>query len=187
MPLRAPPTLETPRLVLRPHAVCDLPDCLAMWADPAVVGFIGDGQPHTAEQVWARLLRYAGCWSLLGYGYWAVRERESGCFVGDVGFQNAHRAAEPTLPDAPEIGWVLAPSAQGRGYAAEAVAAALAWADRALASETFCIIRPAHGRSIRIAEAAGYARTGSVRLAGQPIDVFSRPQPFHDDAAAPKS
>jgi RimJ/RimL family protein N-acetyltransferase len=187
-PRRSGDVIETPRLVLRPHAVSDLRDCLSMWRDPAVVRFIGNGQAHSEEAVWARLLRYAGCWRLLGFGYWAVRERGTGRFVGDVGFQSLHRTTDPPLPDLPEAGWVLAASAQGRGFAREAIAAVLAWADAHLtAPATVCIIRPDHGRSVRIAEEAGYRSTGAARLAGEPMAVFSRPRAFPSKGPAPTS
>ena len=171
------PVLETDRLILRGHGRSDLADCAAMWGDPAVVQFIGDAQPLDGEAVWSRLLRYAGHWALMGYGYWCVRERTTGRFVGDVGFVNLHRTTEPPLGDAPEIGWVVAVSAQGRGLAAEAVAAALAWADTRLAApETVCIIDPEHVRSIRIAETAGYRRRAPARYKGRSITIFARPR-----------
>src|SRR5437762_7040767 len=115
----APLSLDTDRLTLRPHRLDDFPDTRALWSDPEVTRFIG-GRPLTEEETWQRLLRYVGHWSLLGFGYWAVRERGSGRFVGEVGFANGKRTLEPSFGDAPEIGWVLATSAQGRGYATEA-------------------------------------------------------------------
>ena len=48
-----------------------------MWADPAVTRFIG-GRVFNREEVWARLLRYAGHWQWMGYGFWAIEEKESG-------------------------------------------------------------------------------------------------------------
>ena len=41
--------------------------------------------PATREEAWARLLRYAGHWALLGYGFWLVEDRTTGSFVGEVG------------------------------------------------------------------------------------------------------
>ena len=61
------PVLETPRLLLRPHTLDDFPATFAMWSDPEVVRFIG-GRPFTREEAWARLLRYVGHWTMLGYG-----------------------------------------------------------------------------------------------------------------------
>ena len=54
-------------------------------ADAAVVRHIG-GRPFPAEETWAKMLRYAGLWPLLGFGYWAIEEKASGRYTGDVGF-----------------------------------------------------------------------------------------------------
>jgi len=127
--------VNTARLLLRPHCPEDFADCAAMWADPEVTRHIG-GRPFTAEEVWARLLRYAGHWSLHGWGYWVARIRDTGEFVGELGFADFRRALDPPFGDAPEIGWALAPSAQGRGLAREAVEAALRWADANFAARS---------------------------------------------------
>ncbi|GLK72831.1 hypothetical protein GCM10017643_29470 [Ancylobacter dichloromethanicus] len=44
-----------------------------MWAEPAVVRFIG-GVPFTREAAWSRLLRHPGLWTFLGFGSFAVRK-----------------------------------------------------------------------------------------------------------------
>ncbi|MEW7001648.1 hypothetical protein M5585_22635 [Serratia ureilytica] len=31
-------------------------------------------------------MRYAGHWALLGYGNWAVRDKQSGEYLGSIGF-----------------------------------------------------------------------------------------------------
>ena len=184
--MEAPAAFDTERLTLRPHGLIDFADCVALWGDPATMRFIGAGQPLTAEDTWSRLLRYAGGWRLLGFGYWAVRERATGHFVGDVGFQDLRRTIEPPLGDRPEIGWVLARSAQGRGYAAEAVAGAVRWADANLAArETVCIVRPEHARSLSIAARAGYAATGAASYGGALHAVLVRPRVFPSAVVAP--
>src|SRR4051812_49250001 len=68
------PVVETERLVLRGHRVDDYADCFDLWTDESVTRFIG-GRPSTQEEVWARLLRYAGLWALIGFGYWVVTEK----------------------------------------------------------------------------------------------------------------
>ena len=182
------PIIQTERLTLRPYTAEDFPDSAALWADPATLAFIGDGVPLNAEAVWSRVLRNIGHWHALGYGYWAARDTTSGRFVGDIGFQNLRRMMEPSLGDRPEMGWVLAPQAQGIGYAREAVAGALGWADAHLAaSETVCIIRSTHEHSIRIALANGYRRTGAARYGGTTTDVFVRPRAFQSETTIPTS
>ena len=102
------PIVETARLRLRGHRAEDFDDCAAMWADPSVVRHIG-GRPFPAEETWTKILRYAGLWALLGFGYWAVEEKASGRYVGDVGLADFKRDVQPSFDGAPEIGWALAP------------------------------------------------------------------------------
>jgi RimJ/RimL family protein N-acetyltransferase len=168
------PVLVTERLVLRPHQAQDFEDLAALWGDGAVVRHIG-GRPFTEEEVWARLLRYVGHWAVAGYGYFAVREAQSGRFVGDVGLSDGRRALDPLFDDAPEAGWALAPWAQGRGYAAEALAAVLAWSDATLkAPRTVCLIDPQNRPSIRLAERFGYRRYAEADYKGGPVLLFER-------------
>ena len=168
------PAIETDRLVLRAHAVEDFPDCLALWTDPEVTRFIG-GKPSTREEVWARLLRYAGHWALLGFGYWVVAEKATGRFLGEVGFADFKREIEPSLDGMPEIGWVLASHSHGRGYATEAVRAALAWGEGHFGPiRTACIIAPENGPSIRVAERCGYREFRRTTYKDQPTIMFVR-------------
>jgi RimJ/RimL family protein N-acetyltransferase len=168
------PVLQTERLVLRAHTLADYEESAAMWADPEVTRHIG-GRPSTAEEAWSRLLRYAGLWALLGFGYWVARERETGRFVGEVGFADFRRELTPSLEGAPEAGWALAPWAQGRGFATEAVRAALAWGDAHLAAErTVCMIHPENVPSIRVAEKCGFRRIASSTYKGDPALLFER-------------
>ena len=152
------PIIQTERLVLRAHNREDFPACAALWADAEVTRFIG-GRPLCGEEVWARLLRYAGHWAWIGFGYWAIEEKASGAFVGELGFADWKRDIEPSLRGIPELGWVLAAKYHGKGLASEAVRAALAWSDEKFPGPTACIIDPANAASMRVAEKCGYKET----------------------------
>jgi RimJ/RimL family protein N-acetyltransferase len=168
------PILETQRLKLRGHRLEDFVQCAAMWADPLVIRYVG-GKPLTEEESWTRFLRYAGHWSLLGFGYWVAEEKTSGKFVGEVGFSDYKRAVEPSLKGVPEIGWVLASTAHGRGYATEAVRAAVEWGDRHFeGARTACIIAPDNLASIRVAEKCGYRQFQRATYKGHPTLMFER-------------
>jgi len=167
------PVLETERLLLRAHRVEDFPACAAMWADPLVTRFIG-GVPSTGQQSWGRMLNYAGLWALLGYGYWALQEKATGLFIGELGFADFKRDLQPPL-DGPELGWALASAAHGQGFATEAVRAAGAWGDeRFEGGRTVCIIGPGNHASIRVAEKCGYREARRAAYKGEPTIVFSR-------------
>jgi RimJ/RimL family protein N-acetyltransferase len=171
----AAPTLETTRLRLRPYRREHFPALVATWGDPLVMRHVL-GRASTEEETWARLLRYAGLWPLLGYGYWAVEERSTGRFVGDVGFADFRREMPPSFGDAPEAGWVLAAWAHGKGFATEAVRAAHVWSDAHLgrAGHTVCMIAPENTASIAVATKCGYMEDGRGTYRGTEAVLFRR-------------
>jgi RimJ/RimL family protein N-acetyltransferase len=74
------------------------------------------------------------------------------------------------------MGWVLDPWCHGRGYASEAVNAALRWGSATLdAAEFSCIIDPDNAPSINVAAKAGFAQVAETLYKDAPILVFRRP------------
>jgi RimJ/RimL family protein N-acetyltransferase len=168
------PVIETGRLRLRPLREADLVTWSAVTADQQVVRYLG-GSTLSREETWRRILATAGAWPVLGFGYWAVEARAGGPMIGHVGFADFKRDMEPSIDGLPEMGWVFAPAAQGQGYAGEAVAAALDWADRGMApDEVVAIVDPGNARSIRIAERAGFALCEDATYRNEPILLFRR-------------
>ncbi len=168
------PVLTTERLLLRGHTAGDFQNCAALWGDPQVVRFIS-AKPSTPSESWARLLRYAGHWALLGYGFWAVEERGSGRYVGEVGLADFKRGLGPGFDDAPEAGWVLAPWAHGKGYATEAAEAVLAWGDKNLGmTRCVCMIDRAHAGSLRVAEKCGFRKFAETEFMGSSVVLHAR-------------
>ena len=171
------PVLRTARLVLSPPAVADFADSLAMWSDPLVVRYMG-GDPYTPQDAWSRLLRYAGLWSLLGFGYWTLRLADGGRFVGEVGFADFHRDMDPPLGEAPEAGWMLASWAHGQGYAGEATRAAFGWLDETRRPpRTVCMIDPANAPSLALAAKLGFRRFAQTRYKTREVVLLERAQP----------
>lgn len=171
------PILETQRLRLRRHRLGDFAEMAAMWADPNVTKQIRD-QPFTPEESWARLLRYVGHWVLLGFGYWIVEHKQTGKFLGEVGFADSKRDLKPSIEGIPELGWVLNAESHGKGYGTEAVHAAVAWGDTHLGTnKTVCIIAPENTASIRVAEKCGYREFQQTTYHGQSVIIFKRSLP----------
>jgi RimJ/RimL family protein N-acetyltransferase len=168
------PVIETERLILRAHRPEDFEACAAMWALPEVVRYIG-GKPFSVEEVWSRVLRYAGHWQWMGFGFWALEEKSTGAFAGDLGFAEFKREIEPSIVGIPEVGWVLAPHAQGKGYATEALRAIVAWGDRHFnRARTVCLIHPENQPSLRVAEKCGYKEFHRTTYKGQPTILLER-------------
>jgi RimJ/RimL family protein N-acetyltransferase len=167
------PTLETDRLRLRPHRADDFPDSFAMWSEPAVVAFIG-GTLSTRQRAWLRVLQYAGHWSLMGFGYWAIEEKSSGRFAGEIGFADFKRDIDARFAGLPELGWALPTRVHGKGYATEAARAVLAWADDRF-PRTFCLIDPQNAPSLRVAAKCGFEEVERGAYQEQPTIFFERP------------
>jgi RimJ/RimL family protein N-acetyltransferase len=155
-PLATAPRIETERLVLRPHQREDFLECAAMWREPEVVRYT-IGSEATPQRTWQRLLAYCGHWQLQGFGYWAIEERASQRFIGEMGFADFQRDCTPSIEGLPEVGWALSASAHGRGYATEALQQVIKWGDDCLGVvRTVCIIHRDNSASIRLAEKFGY-------------------------------
>jgi RimJ/RimL family protein N-acetyltransferase len=172
------PLLHTERLVLHGPRLGDFDDSAAMWGDPETTRYIG-GRQLSREEAWARLHRYVGHWMLLGHGFWVVRESRSGQFIGEVGFADFKRdLGDPGLnwfTNAIEVGWVLSRAAHGRGFATEAVLAAIAWGkihfgDRRMV----CMINPDNCASIRVASKCRFRERAQAIYKERPILLFER-------------
>lgn len=152
----AAPTLLTERLSIEPMGLTHWEAYAAAWADPRMTAFIG-GEPRSRNVSWGKMLQGIGMWSLFGYGYWSFVERASGRFVGNGGLAQFERGI-PELVGFPEAGWAFAPEAWGKGYATEAMASILDWADAQAFGEIRCIIDRGNMASHNVASKLGFAK-----------------------------
>jgi RimJ/RimL family protein N-acetyltransferase len=165
----APIVLETSRLLLRPHRLDDFADMLRLWSNPDVTRFIAGNRPLTREEVWQRLLRYAGLWPLFGFGYFAIADRQTGAFIGEAGLADFHRDILPSMDGLAEAGWALLPDHWGNGLAAEALGAILSWyATTPDPRPVACIINPENAVSIRLARKIGFRARAQTEYNGSP-------------------
>lgn len=169
------PTLHTARLTLRPHRVADFEACCRLWADPVVTRFIG-GRPNSGEEVWSRMLRYAGHWALMDFGYWVVIETATGQLVGEAGLADFRRDITPAFGGTPETGWAMLSAFHGQGYAREALVAILDWATTHGHGRTVCMIDPDNAPSLRLAAALGYREYARTLYKGAASILLAREQ-----------
>jgi RimJ/RimL family protein N-acetyltransferase len=169
------PTVETGRLILRAFTLDDFPAYAAMNADPAVMRQMGNGTPNSEEQSWASFLKYPGHWQFMGFGNWAIEEKSSGRFVGNLGFNDRKRDRGPELRNVPEMGWAFVTAASGKGYATEAVRGALAWGHATLGPVRVIALTTAENTaSMRVAEKCGFKEFQRALSAGRPRVFFDR-------------
>jgi len=157
--------LRTPRLLLRQWRDSDDAPFAALNADPMVMAHFP--RRLTAEESRASADRYAAQLEVDGYGIWAVEVLGTGEFVGFVGL------ARPPWPAAftpcVEIGWRLARSAWGQGYATEGARAVLRLAFTQVAlPEVVSFTAVANRRSRAVMERLGMHR--------DPAEDFDHPR-----------
>lgn len=151
------PVVHTERLILRGQRPDDTEPLMAAFADDGYSRFITrEGRGLTREQAWRPIALVPGHWAVSGYGQWVVEERASGAPIGRIG--PWHPEGWPDF----EIGWSIFPGHQGKGYATEGAAAALAWVREALGrDEVIHLIDPQNQASERVAAALGAEVTGT--------------------------
>lgn len=151
------PVIETDRLILRAPLLEDFDAFWEMLKSPGG-HFFGDADSF--EDVWAEFLHLAGQWPLRGHGGWAVTLRETGAVAGFVQI-----GAEPGDME-PELGWIFAPDARGKGLSDEAAIAARGYAfGQAGIPSLVSYVDPDNAHSQRLAERLGAVRDAAAEAA----------------------
>jgi RimJ/RimL family protein N-acetyltransferase len=153
----------TERLILRHFHILDGEVMAQVFGDPEVMRF-GDGvQTKEWIDAWLRtcLERYYQTW---GFGPYAVVEKDSHDVIGYCGlFYFPDINGQPEV----EIGYRLARTAWGRGYATEAVSAVRDFAFYTLGiRRLIAMIDPANSASVHVAQKIGMRYEQDVMLAG---------------------
>ncbi len=163
------PRIETERLILRALALDDFDRIAAIWQNEAMVRYIS-GKPVTRQASWSRLIRTEGHWRLPGFGFRGLEEKACGQLIGEAGFKDMHRAFEPSIEGTLETGRGMLPEQDGKGYAREAVSAAMDWAAKAHPALSYSsIICPMNGPSLRLAEKFGFKEVARTDYKGPVI------------------
>lgn len=77
--------LRTPRLTLRPVTRADADILWALWVNPAVFTWVGDGSVPSLESVQRATSRYEACWVDHGWGPLMAVRSADGAELGECG------------------------------------------------------------------------------------------------------
>ncbi|WP_254705628.1 GNAT family N-acetyltransferase [Streptomyces vilmorinianum] len=139
--------LTTERLLLRPVRTGDVPEVTRLWTDPQVRFHLGG--PVAEQIVRIRQRRIVGA-----PGVHAVVRASDGVLLGLVTVEPDARDGET------EVSYQFLPEHWGRGYAREAVAAAIGKALETTPS-VIAVTQEANDRSRRLLEAVGMVHVAS--------------------------
>jgi RimJ/RimL family protein N-acetyltransferase len=108
------------------------------------------GGPFNVDGAWGMFCHDIAQWELMGFGALMIDDTRSGTCLGQVGINYG-----PLFPEH-ELGWLVYPSGEGKGYAFEAAKALRDWAFEEWKLETLVsYIEPPNGRSRKLAERLG--------------------------------
>jgi ribosomal-protein-alanine N-acetyltransferase len=163
------PQLRTERLLLREWRDADRERWAALNADPEVMRYLG--APLNREQADGWLERNMEYWDEHDHGLWAVDVVDDPDgppgFIGFIGLLAPSFDAHFT--PCVEVGWRLARSAWGRGYAPEGARAAIAYGfDVVALDEIVSMTTVDNQKSRRVMEKLGMTR--------DPADDFDHPR-----------
>jgi len=153
------PTLETPRLRLRPLASSDEADLIALDSDPEVMRYVGSpagvkSPAETRERARLRIREeQRGDYEPLGF--WRIEGRNDGAFHGVGALIRMPGGGDV------EVAYRLARTAWGHGIATEAAGALVAHALGPLAlPRVVAVTYPANQASQRVLDKLGFERHG---------------------------
>ena len=159
------PTIETDRLLLRVQRAEDFEHFAELLDDEEACRYIGGTLPRAAA--WRKFLQMPGAWAVQGFGMFAVIEKSSGDWLGNIG------PWKPVGWPGNEVGWALRRAAWGKGYATEAAVAAIDWAFANLGwDDVIHCIDPDNVASQALAQRLGSRNRGPGKLP-PPLDVHA--------------
>ncbi len=163
--MAVPLELRTARLHLRRLTAAQLPDLIALDADPEVMRYISGGAPNSREDYEDELLPRMLAWDEHPFGYLSAYE-------GDT-FQGWFHL-RPSVADgaALELGYRLRRPAWGRGLASEGARALTEYAFETLGHPVVdACAHPDNAASIRVMMHCGMRRVGTFLHPRVPIEV----------------
>jgi [ribosomal protein S5]-alanine N-acetyltransferase len=154
--------LDTDRLRLSPVTVDDTELMLAVWNDPAFIRNVADRGIRTVEQ--AREAIEDGVQKLFenhGFGPCSMSLKSDGTQLGICGLFKRENL------DAPDIGFSVLPAHCGKGFAGEAAAAVVSYAQSELGiSALTAIVSPTNVPSIGLIEKLGLKFERMITMPG---------------------
>ena len=161
------PTLETPRLTLRPFTLDDADPLHHLMDDPEVMRYFPTTDPPGREQVERLVLAQLAHWEKHNYGWWAVELREKAELIGWSGLQYLPETKET------EIAYLMGKMFWGCGLATEGAQEGLKYGFETLQlARVVALVHPENLASQRVIQKLGLSLTGPAHYFGMDLNHY---------------
>jgi RimJ/RimL family protein N-acetyltransferase len=165
--------IETERLILRQLSVEDAEFILALLNEPSFLRCIGDKKVHDRNDAQQYILTGPiASYKQHGFGLYLVELKGSRVPIGMCGLLKREE-----LPDV-DIGFAFLPNYWNQGFASEAAAAVLKYAQQTLnLKRLVAITNPDNDASIKLLQRLGFTFESVITRADdrQPVKLFGKP------------
>ncbi|MGW4524866.1 GNAT family N-acetyltransferase [Amycolatopsis sp. NPDC004378] len=159
--------ITTERLTLHAWSEEFFDGLFALAQLPETVRYVGTGEPWSREYTLAKHRATLDHWASHGFGWFAV-SAAPGSFDGVVSLVRRSATESGLGRPAVEMGWWIALSGWGRGYATEATTAVRDHVfDSGFAERLLAVYEPANKASARVVAKLGFAPHSQFTLDGR--------------------
>lgn len=141
---------ETDRCLIRELSLSDLPALYELYAKPSMTDYVEPLYDYETELEYQKAY-IENMYGFYEYGMWLVFSKETGKLIGRAGLEHD------------ELGYMIAPELQNRGYATEVCRFIIDYArENTDFEELYCRIDERNEASVRLAKKLGFTNSGQV-------------------------
>lgn len=141
---------ETDRCLIRELSLSDLPALYELYAKPGMTDYVEPLYDYETELEYQKAY-IENMYGFYEYGMWLVFSKETGKLIGRAGLEHD------------ELGYMIAPELQNRGYATEVCRFIIDYARQNTDfEELYCRIDERNEASVRLAKKLGFTNSGKV-------------------------
>ena len=153
---------------MREITMDDMDALFALYEQKGITDYTEALYPREQEEEYERAY-IANMYRYFGYGMWLVCRKDTGEIIGRAGLEHRDYPEGTEL----EMGYLIAPKEQHKGYATEVCRAILEYADSELDfPRVNCLIERENINSIRLVEKLGFTFLEETDVAGKPMERY---------------
>lgn len=163
---------NTKRCMIRELQLSDMDALFALYEDKEMTKYTEALYPYEEELEYQRAY-INNMYRYYGYGMWLVIEKETGKVIGRAGLEHREFDGETEV----ELGYLIAPEYQRKGYATEVCQAIIDFFDSEVDMPRLnCVMDEANVASVKLAEKLGFSYMETIVLQERKMLRFVRKQ-----------